>query len=186
MIYRLLAVLVIVIALGGTVFLSQQRDTADAPVATDVVHNEPGYSAKNATLIETGDDGLPLYTLHAITIGQTPRSDIAHLSGIQMDFRDSSGAIWNLRANRSDVRQASESLDLYGDVRVTGRPSGSQSMAQIVTEMLSFDTRSEVATTQAPVTLDWAGQKLSAVGMFADLKDRHIRLESGVHGLFSR
>ena len=123
MIFRLLAVLAIVMALGA-ILLSQQQEGSDATVASEVARNEPGYSAKDATLIETGEDGRPLYTLRAATIDQTPRSDIVHLTDIAMDFRDSSGSVWNLRANRSDVRQDAQSLDLYGDVLITGVPSG--------------------------------------------------------------
>jgi len=109
-----------------------------------------------------------------------------HLTDITMDFRDSAGVVWNLRADRSDVRQSSQSLDLYGNVRITGIPSGSKVPARIDTEMLSFDTRNEIATTHAPVVLDWSGQKIHAVGLFANLKDRRVRLESAVHGIFAR
>lgn len=186
MIVRLLVVLVALLAVGAGLFLAQHGDpTADSQPA-DVNRPGPGYSARDATLIETGEDGLPLYNLHAATIEQTPQSDMVHLTDITMDFRDSAGGVWNLRANRSDVRQSSQSLNLYGDVRITGTPSGSKSPARINTEMLSFDSRSEIATTHAPVVLDWSGQKINAVGLFANLKDRRVRLESEVHGIFSR
>jgi lipopolysaccharide export system protein LptC len=43
----------------------------------------------------------------------------------------------------------------------------------------------EFIETDAPVTLDWSGHVLEAVGFEADLKRGNLRLKSQIHGKFS-
>ncbi len=91
MIYRILAVLTIIAVIVASIFLSQQQGAT--PAATTVQANEwdEGYSAQNAKLVETGVDGLPLYTLNAATIRQLPNQDQVQLTQVQMSFRDANG-----------------------------------------------------------------------------------------------
>ena len=62
---------------------------------------------------------------------------------------------------------------------------GSQAPAEIVTQRLSFDTHAEIVSTKDAVTLAWSGHQLNAQGLLASLKERHLQLESAVHGTFS-
>ena len=61
---------------------------------------------------------------------------------------------------------------------------GAGQAGQIGTSIISFDTRAEIARTQAPVTFDSNGGRLGATGLVANLKDGTVRLESRVHGSF--
>ena len=64
------------------------------------------------------------------------------------------------------------------EIKTTNAPALSKG------NMLAFDTVNEVASTQARVTIDWSGHRLSARGMRADLKGETLRLESKVNGRF--
>ncbi len=56
---------------------------------------------------------------------------------------------------------------------------------QLDTDALVITPRDERITTDAPVTLTWSGQRLSAVGMIANLKDETVQLQSKVNGRFT-
>ncbi|MGA9366721.1 MAG: LPS export ABC transporter periplasmic protein LptC, partial [Steroidobacteraceae bacterium] len=94
MIYRILAILTIVAVIVASILLSRQQSAT--PAATAVQPNEwdEGYSAQNAQLVETGADGLPLYTLNAATMRQLPNADQVQLTQVQMTFRDPNGDPW--------------------------------------------------------------------------------------------
>jgi LPS export ABC transporter protein LptC len=75
-------------------------------------------------------------------------------------------------------------VDLYGEVHVNGALPGADTPAVIDTSILSFDTKKEVVSTHAPVSVDWNGRKLSGTGLTAKLPDHQLRLESRIHGSF--
>jgi len=75
-------------------------------------------------------------------------------------------------------------VQLEGDVRVVGALPDSGEPAEISTEHLAFDTQAQIVTTHDPVTLLMSGRKLHAQGLVARLKERHVQLESAVHGSF--
>jgi LPS export ABC transporter protein LptC len=144
----------------------------------------PGYSALQARLVQTGADGRPLYTLDAASIQQQPDSDIIDLQQVQLGFHDTSGDKWTARAVHGTVAQDSRVVQLDGNVRVAGVLPGSGETAQIDTQHLSFDTNAQIVTTQDPVTILMSGRQLQSQGLVASLKERHVQLESAVHGSF--
>jgi len=75
-------------------------------------------------------------------------------------------------------------VQLEGGVRVVGSLPDTGEPAEISTERLSFDTQSQIVTTRDPVTLLVSGRALQAQGLIASLKERHVQLESAVHGSF--
>jgi lipopolysaccharide export system protein LptC len=56
---------------------------------------------------------------------------------------------------------------------------------QLLTERLDVDTLEQIVTTPAPVTVLWAGERLESRGLWANLKEQRLRLETNVHGLFA-
>jgi LPS export ABC transporter protein LptC len=75
-------------------------------------------------------------------------------------------------------------VQLDGDVHVAGTLPGTDEPVEITSEHLAFDTGEQVVTTQAPVTIVMSGRELEARGLIASLKERHVHLESAVHGAF--
>lgn len=184
MIYRIFAILTIVAVIVASTLLSQQQSAA--PGATTVQENEwdEGYSAQNARLVETGADGSPLYTLNAATIRQLPDADQVKLTQVQMSFRDANGDPWTATADRGQLEQGSQQVQLAGDVHVSGL-LGAKS-ALIIAAALSVDIHRNLVSAHVPVQMLWAGQQLSSTGLIANLKDDRVHLESAVHGTFTK
>lgn len=184
MIYRLFAILSIVAIVVASLLLARQQGTA--PVSATVQENDwdEGYSARDAKLIETGADGLPLYTLNAATVRQLPNQDQVQLTRVQMSFRDMDGTVWTATSDSGQLEQGTEQVQLAGNVHVSGNLKGDSGPAQIATSALSLDIRGSVVSTKDPVQLVWSGRQMSAIGLKADLKDHHVALESAVHGTF--
>lgn len=184
MIYRIFAVLIIVAVIVASLLLAGQQNGAPSLTTVRRTAWDEGYSAQNARIVQTGANGLPLYTLIAATIRQLPNEDQVQLTQMQMTFRDRNGVPWSATSNRGTLQQAAGQVALSGDVRVSGTPLDSQQPALITTDALSVDLHSDIVSTHAPVTLLWAGRRESAVGLIANLKDYRVDLESAVHGTF--
>jgi lipopolysaccharide export system protein LptC len=183
-IYRIFAVLTIVDVIVASIFLSRQQGAT--PAATTVQANgwNEGYSAQNARLVETGTDGLPLYTLNATTIRQLPNQDQVQLTQVRMSFRDANGNPWNATADSGELEQAADRVHLAGNVHISGTMGNTSGDAQIFTTTLVVDLRTDVATTKDPVQMLWAGRQLDSTGLVANLKDHRVELESAVHGTY--
>jgi len=184
MIYRLGALFGLVALIAVVLVLSGPQRESVTPANVGGPLHEPGYAARQARLIQTGADGQPLYTLDAAAIEQQPDRGVVKLEQVQLGFRDANGSQWTARADRGELAQNSGVVQLEGSVQVSGNLAASGDPAQISTEHLAFDTNSEVATTSDPVTLTMSGRELTAHGLIASLKERHVKLESDVHGSF--
>ena len=186
MIYRVFAVLTIVAVIVASLLLARQQGTA--PGSTTVQENawDEGYSAHNAKLVETGMDGLPLYTLSAATIRQLPNAGQVQLTQVEMSFRDPDGNLWTATSDRGELEQRAQQVQLSGNVHVSGALPGASGPAQISTAALSVDIHSDVVSTKDPVEMLWSGRLLRSIGLSANLKDHRVQLESAVHGIFSK
>ena len=178
---RVFAVLVFVVVIGGTIFFGGQQSETTAPTVIEEPH-DPGYAARDAKLVQTGQDGHPLYTVDADVIRQQPNDNTIQLEKATLGFFDANGALWTARGNAGQVGQDTREVELSGNVHVNGTPQGTLQPAEIVTEHLNFDTSSKIASTRDPVTWTWSGQEIQGKGMRASLNDGRVQLESAVHG----
>jgi LPS export ABC transporter protein LptC len=103
---------------------------------------------------------------------------------VVLGFKDSAGDLWTARADHGELAQNSGIVELDGAVHVAGILPGTAEPADMSTARLTFDTNTQIITTRDPVTLIMTGRKLDADGMVANLKERHVQLESAVHGIF--
>ena len=184
--YRLLILFGLVLA-GVAVWLTLWSGQ-NGPVTTQA--NRPagpdqGYSATDASLVETGADGLPMYTLLARQAQQDPGSDIINLKTVHMTFRDSSGGQWQARSDHATAQQDAALIDLSGAVDVSGTFAGSVEQAHILSDKMHVDTRKEIIRAPA-VTLSWAGNVMTARALVVDIKAHNLKLEGDVHGHFVR
>jgi len=181
--YRIVALVAFVALLVGFVVMTGGPREDSAPVAQGPLP-DPGYSALQAHVVQTGPDGQPQFTLDAARVQQMPDQGTINLEQVQLGFRDASGNHWTARAQRGELAQNSGLVQLAGDVHVNGVLPGLNQPADLMTERLSFDTNAQVAATHDPVTIVMSGRQLAARGMVASLKDGHVQLESEVHGSF--
>jgi LPS export ABC transporter protein LptC len=181
MIFRILAVLMFIAVLAGSFWLGGEQRETSSTTTLETSNVDLGYSARNATLVETGSDGSPMYTLNADVIRQHPGDGVA-FEQIRMTFKDANGQIWTGRADQGELASDSSKVDLVGNVHVDGILPGSSQMADLMTEKLSVDTQENIITTAEPVTVNSPGRELKSKGLVAALKEHHLVLESSVRG----
>lgn len=183
MIFRILAALVLVVLVASSLLSGGSQRQSFAPTTVDRSSAEPGYSARKATLVETGPDGRPIYTMNAEVIRQRP-GDGVDFEQVQMSFRDQADNLWTARADRGQLGQDTSKVNLAGNVHVDGLLPHSTASADLATEQLAVDTQADIVSTAEPVTLNWAGRELKSNGLVATLNERRVLLESNVHGSF--
>jgi LPS export ABC transporter protein LptC len=176
----------LLVVLGGAFLLGRRGDTPAEVVGVQETPVEPGYVALGAEIIETAADGTLLYSLNAERIEQQPASGDVTMQAITMLYHRDADTRWQLKANRGHLKGGTTRVELTGAVRATGTLPQSRLPAEIATEQLDFDTQSQDLVSRQLVTIRIAGQRLSARGLTASLKQERVRLESAVHGRYSR
>jgi LPS export ABC transporter protein LptC len=183
LIYRLLILFgLALVAVAVWLTLTPRHAEPVAAQSSGPVGEEQGYAALDASVVETGADGLPLYTLQAHEVRQDPDTQVTHLTTVHMTFRDSSGAEWQAHSDTAEVQQDSSKIDLSGSIDVWGLLGDNAQPAHILTDKLHVDTQTEIIRTRSAVTLTWAGVLAETRGLVVSVKDQTASLEAGVHG----
>jgi LPS export ABC transporter protein LptC len=172
--------------LAAMSLLVSRRDRDDAPERARREPPQPGYYMTDAEITEMSETGQPVYRVNAERIVQDPTDLGIRLENLKLGYRAGLEREWTLTADRGFVPPGSKTIDLQGDVEITGLPVESEIPAVIRTERLSLDTETNVATTRSRVDIVWGGRRLTTLGLKADLKAEKLQLESGVHGRFVR
>lgn len=185
MIWRGFIVLALLLLTALSLLVSR-RDRSDAPERSRREPPQPGYYMTDAEITEMGTNGAPVYHVTAQRIVQDPSDLGIRLENLRLGYRAALEREWTLTADTGFVPPGSKTIDLVGDVEITGLPVESEIPAVIRTERLSLDTEANIATTRARVDIVWGGRRLTTLGLRADLKAEKLQLESGVHGRFVR
>ncbi|HTB66149.1 MAG TPA: LPS export ABC transporter periplasmic protein LptC [Steroidobacteraceae bacterium] len=182
MIYRLLILLALALV-GIAVWLTLSPRQAEPVTAQNSGPARPdsGYAATDASLVETGADGRPLYTLQAHQIQQEPDTNIINLSTVHMSFQDSGGE-WQAHADRAQARQDAGQIDLSGSVDLIGLIAGNTKPLHALTDKLHIDTHTNLVSTRSGATIDWGGIVVHAPSLVVNTKDYRVRMESDTHG----
>jgi len=180
--WRAFGIFVALAIIGAMYYFSSGGGAASAPTATEEPAEAPGYAARNAEIVESGDDGRPLYTLLADQVRQHPNDNRVQLDLPRLTYIARDGVPWHVRAKSGQIRDDGDLIELYGDVHLNGQTPGAEAPTVIDTSTLSFNTKSEVVSTRAPVGLDWNGVRVEAVGATVNLNDHKVKLESRVNG----
>jgi LPS export ABC transporter protein LptC len=180
MIWRIAFALIALTALGALLYLRQSDSAADVS-AVQGPPAEPGYVAIHGNLVETGEDGHPLYRLDADRIEQPVPQGMIYLTSPRLDYQTEPGNHWTMTAQRGELPQDTQYADLSGNVHAEGHPNGSDSLMRIDTDTLHLDMPQQIATTISPVRVNWAGRSLTARGMRYEMKRSVLDLQSDVH-----
>ncbi len=125
MTYRIASIIAfIAIVVAGWIALDRVQNGASASPPNTALTQDPGYAARDAQLIETGEDGLPMYTLRASLIQQQPATQVVTLDAVQMQMRDPDGDIWSGRADHGQILQDDSLVELNGGVPPVGTHHG--------------------------------------------------------------
>ena len=179
-----LLLLAALVALLVSVFRMAGDDSA-AGAPTTAASAPTGYYLRDARVTEYGPDGKIRLEVTARAATEDPARQVIALESVQLDYFALQGQRWQLTAARGEAEPAMNTVRLEGDVVMTGRRQNLPEPAVVRTERLMLDTRSQQASTDAPVTLGFGVYAVAATGMKADLKAETLRLESGVNGRFN-
>jgi len=188
---------------GGAYYISVANRSGSAADSSAGQAPDPGYAARDAEVIETGYDGRERYRLNASVVRQRIDTGVIDLENLKMDYHPgaqsvvpgeqpatgkAAAEIWHLKSDRGQVRANGDDVQLRGNVVVTGPApgTGTSEPLTLTTDNVRINTPTEFIQTDAPVRIHWSGYELTAKGMQADLKAGTLRLESDVHGEFSR
>jgi LPS export ABC transporter protein LptC len=185
MIWRIAFALLSLTALGALLYL-WQSDSANDVSALQGLPAEPGYVAIHAELVETGEDGHPLYRLDADRIEQPSPQGMIYLTAPRLIYQTGADDHWTLTAQRGQLPQDAQYADLSGAVHAEGHPSGSDDLMRIDTDALHLDMPQQIATTASKVTTRWNGMTLSGRGMRYEMKRNFLELQSDVRGALGR
>jgi LPS export ABC transporter protein LptC len=176
--------LVAVFALGiSTWFLSSPSHRPKLVAGDD--SNLPGYFLNDAILTDYDPEGAPGIRIEAKRIEQVAHSNDVALFDVKVDYKPPEGESWTMFGDTAHVVQGAKIVDVQGNVRLEGEASGPKGLIPIIhTDSLRYDIDKQIVTTRDDVRLDFGPNSLTARGLFANLKDRTMRLEYKVHGTF--
>jgi LPS export ABC transporter protein LptC len=183
MILRLLFASCAVAILAALLYFQGAENGNGDSTASDYGVTEPGFAAVHAQLIETGEDGLPLYRLDADRIEQPQPQGTIFLTAPRLDYQPEPGNHWTLTAQHGQMPQDAGTAELDGAVHAEGVPAGSTAPVHIDTEQLHLDMMQKIATSPIAVRVDWGGNRLTGHGMRADLQNDTLQLASKVRGV---
>ena len=183
MAFRIFTILA-VIALGvSTWYLSSpgRRLGNGGPGAVDQL---PGYYLKNAVLSDFDPDGNVSIRLHADRFDQIDHSEEVSLVKVRVDYQSPQGQAWVLLGDTGHVESGGKIIDVAGNVRLEEQSPEHAGTAVLHTDTLRYSVPDSIATTQSDVRIDFGVHTLTAKGLWANLKERTMRLESKVNGRF--
>jgi LPS export ABC transporter protein LptC len=180
---RLLLLLALVALIFALLRLNQDESALAGRPAGPA--KQTGYYLRDSTITEFGVDGKPRLQLGVHAATEDPARQVVGLESVALDYFALPGQRWRLTAERGQIATGSETVELEGNVIMTGERQALPEPAIIRTEHMTLDTRAELASTDAPVTLGLGVYALSATGLRADLKAETLRLESAVNGRFN-
>jgi LPS export ABC transporter protein LptC len=175
---RIVIILAIVGIIIGALFLGQGGPAPTVAQGTGTAGEVPGYSARNAEVTQTGEDGRPMFTVVSPLIRQQANDQRVQLDAPRMTFVSVENGTWHAQSRSGLIQADGASVDLHGDVRMNGMLSDSPVV--INTSTISFDTRTEIARTPAYLTVDARGGTLAGTGLVANLKESTLQLESNI------
>jgi len=174
-------------AIGAVLFAGysvlKHRDDSIA-VSTDIPQ-QPGYYLKDATLIKTDvNSGLAAWRLHAASITRNPNDDSVSLEQVNLIYTGTTATAWLLTSQYGYIPSDSHTVNFSGAVHVEPHGDNPTMPMTLQTDALSIDTQSNLATAPGKVTIQMNQQRLTAVGLKADLQRQTVRLLTQVHGEF--
>ena len=132
------------------------------------------YLLRQATLTRFADDGQRRYVINARQITHLPKTDVAVLARIELEYYPASGTPWHLRADDGHLDQHGNRLELSGKVHAH----------QVdIADPIRFDTTTltvllpdERLRTAAKVVLHQGHRETRGTGLAANLQNGTLSL----------
>jgi LPS export ABC transporter protein LptC len=144
----------------------------------------PGYYLKNAVLSDFDPNGNVSIRLHADRIDQVDHTEEVSLVNVRLDYQSPQGQSWVLFGDTGRVEAGGKIIDVAGNVRLEEKSSEHAGAAVLHTDTLRYSVADSIATTPSDVRINFGVHTLTGTGLWANLKERTMRLESKVNGRF--
>lgn len=153
------------------------------PVSEDASTLPEGYYLAGATLSSTDASGVVRYELRADRIDHRPSDGTIDLTTLQLDYGNNLNR-WRLSAQTGSMPKTNNQITLEGEVTTRLLNAAAHGATQMATQSLFVDITEQQASTDDPVTVDFEGGQLTAVGLDMDLANETFVLRSQVKGVF--
>lgn len=163
----------------------QARDRQADDAAAMIGSQSAGYYLSRARLTEYDQDGSVRLSLSADRASQAEPGGRVEFSRVAARLAGGTGGPWSLNADRGWAWPDTERVELEGNVVMRSLRQPLVRAATVRTPRLTLLVREQLATSDAPVSLDFGRHQLDAVGLRADLDRETLRLESKVNGRFT-
>ena len=183
MIPRLLLLVTLIALL--VVILRRGDDDGVAGTGAEATSDGTGYYLRDALVREYGEDGAIRLEVGARNATQQLATGAIRLEEVSVNYFALPGQRWRLTADGGLAQPDMDTVELEGNVVMTGGKQSLPEPAVLRTDRLTLDTSAKLAHTEAPVTLGFGRHELAATGMQADLMAQTLQLESGVNGRFN-
>lgn len=178
---RTLITIIILAALAGLSFTLVNRPPEEAALPGEPLPE--GYYLTDARLQSTDESGVLRYELRARRIDQRPSEDAIDLTDLRLDYGNSTN-LWRLTAERGRMPSSNTHINLEGSVLTQLLNAPAHGATRLRSERMFVDIAGQTASTDDPVSVEFDGGTLEAVGLDVDLADETMRLRSGVRGVF--
>lgn len=159
----------------------RQADAADERLTGQ----SAGYYLSGARLTEYDEDGSVRLSLSAARASQAEPGGRVEFSTVAVKFSGGAGGPWSLDADRGWAWPDTERVELEGNVVMQSLRQPLARAATVRTPRLTLLVAERLATSDAPVSLDFGRHQLDAIGLRADLDRETLRLDSKVNGRFT-
>jgi len=176
--------LVIVGLLAGMTFWLDQATRPPAATSDGKSRHDPDYIIENFSVRRFDPAGALQHTLHAASMHHYPDDDSTVIQSPQITWHRQPPTLITAREARLD--SAGKHVQLIGDVRVTRGGVGDKPATVLTTARLDVFPDDELATSNAPVTIDQGRSNISGGGLSANNKTSIYVLEGPVYGIFDR
>jgi LPS export ABC transporter protein LptC len=181
--FRLLTLIAVLALAISSWFLSSPARMPGAGGSARPVES-PGYYLKDGVLTEYDANGNPSVRIAAKRIDQVEHSEEVLLHDIRVEYQAPDGSQWVMVGDLAHVRPGGNVVDLSGNVAMQGTEHERIGAPIIRTDALSYDVSQSIASTDGEVRIDYLLHTLTAHGLVANLRERTVKLESHVNGLF--
>jgi LPS export ABC transporter protein LptC len=183
MLFRVFTVLAVVALCVSTWILSSPARRPQTQIDANQA-DLPGYYLKNAVLTDYDLAGEPTIRIEAERIDQIAHGNEVALYNVRVAYQAPNGQAWLMVGDVAHVQPGGKVVDVTGNVRLQGEPTGREGVAVVHTDTLRYDVPDAVVSTKSDVRIEFAQHTLTAHGLNANLKERTMRLESKVNGRF--
>jgi len=180
-ILNLLALCVLAGVAAATWYWSRPGDDT-SPALRSAGEQPPSYYLKDATLLETNEDGRVLYQIRAKLVEERPDDGALVADEIELEWRETEAVPWVVKAGRAVVSVERRLLEREHGVELVREPRDDGDVAVVRTERLVLEPERHVARADGDVRLEVGASTLTAVGLVAFLQEDRLELERNVRG----